>query len=131
MEVFLIAKEYEGYKEELKKLKEKRENATNTSNNEDSYKRYANLQSMKIRKKIEELEVYLKAAENYTEIIKLMEENDEFSNFVKAANEKFGFTLAQCNHLKYMSINDFSKKEREKVKSKIESLKESLKMYEK
>ncbi len=54
----------------------------------------------------EELEAYFKAAENYSEIIKLMEGNDDFLDFAKVMQEKFSFTWNQCKYFTYMSIQD-------------------------
>lgn len=61
----------------------------------------------------------------------MMEDNEEFHQFTKAMWEKFGFSINQCNYFKHMTIQEFSKKEREKKQSELEHVKEELQIYEK
>ena len=68
-------------------------------------------------------------ANNYQEMIVLMEKNEEFHHFANAMNEKFGLSWNQCKYFCHMSIRDFNKKNRIKREKELEELKEDLKRY--
>lgn len=128
----LTRKEYEKYKAEISRIEEwraKEKTLDIHTYQDESYKKYIKKQCDKVKLRIEELEAYFKAADNYPEMILSMEENEEFHQFANAMNEKFGLSWNQCKYFSHMSIRDFSKKERMKRKIELEKLKKDLKRY--
>ena len=128
----LTQEEYEEYKSEISRMedwREKKETVDAHTYQEERYRKYIKEQCHRINLRIEELEAYFKVAENYQEMIRLMEEKEEFQQFVNAMNEKFGLSWDQCKYFSHMSIRDFSKKERIKRETELKNLKEELKQY--
>lgn len=80
---------------------------------------------------IEETEVLLLASEHCAEIIKIMENSDEFPNFAGKMKERFGFDWNQSRYFQHMFIQDFNKKSREEAREKLKLLTEEKEMYEK
>ncbi len=130
----LTQEEYERCEARIKEIddwREKQKSVDIKTYHAERYEQYERAQIAKIKRRQEELEAYFKAAENYSEIIKLMEENEDFHDFAKIMQEKFGFTGNQCKYFTHMSIQDFSKKERQKKQAERERLLEDLRLYEK
>ena len=124
----LTEKEYKSYKEEAEKIKEK---ISELPNNDESRERYARVQLGRVNRQIEEATAFLLAAENYSEMIEIMEETDEFYQFAEKMKERFGFSWDQSRYFQHLHIQDFNKKSREEMRQKLDWLKEEKEMYEK
>lgn len=74
---------------------------------------------------------FLLAAENYSEMIGIMEETDEFYEFAGKMKEKFGFSQEQSRYFQHLHIQDFNKKSREEMWQKLDWLKKEKEMYRK
>lgn len=59
------------------------------------------------------------AAENAVEIVKLMEENQDFQQLASAMEKRFGFTWSQTRYLRYMPLYIFDKKVLEEKKQEL------------
>ena len=70
--------------------------------NKIGYKRYVWRKLSEAQLKKEELEAYMIAAENAVEIVKLMEENQDFQQFASVMKARFDFSLNQTRYLRYM-----------------------------
>ena len=128
----LTQEEYEKCKAEISRIEDwraKKETVDVHTYQAESYRQYIKKQCDKVKLRIEELEAYFKVADNYPEMILLMEENEEFHQFANAMNEKFGLSWNQCKYFCHMSIRDFNKKNRIKREIELEELKEDLKRY--
>lgn len=128
----LTQEEYERCKGKIAELDERNEMKDKIDINiyqAERYRRYIKTQRDKISLKIEELELYFKVADNYQEMILLMENNETFDDFAKAINEKYGLTWYQSKCFSHLSIRDFAKSERIKRERELEKLKEDLKRY--
>lgn len=124
----LTEKEYKSYKEEAEELKEK---IAELPNNGESWERYTRVQLGRVNRQIEEATAFLLAAENYSEMIEIMEETDEFYQFAEKMKERFGFSWDQSRYFQHLHIQDFNKKSREEIWQKLDWLKEKKEMYEK
>ena len=128
----LTREEYEKCKAKICKIEDwraKKETVDIHTYRAESYKKYIKKQCDKVKLRIEELEAYFKVADNYHEMILLMEENEEFHQFADSMKEKFGLSWNQCKYFSHMSIRDFNKKNRIKREMELEELKEDLKRY--
>ena len=71
------------------------------------------------------------AAENAVEIVKLMEENQDFQQFASVMKARFDFSLNQIRYLRYMPLYIFDKKVREEKKQELARVMELIEFYEK
>ena len=71
------------------------------------------------------------AAENAVEIVKLMEENQDFQQLAPAMEKRFGFTWSQTGYLRYMPLYIFDKKVLEEKKQELARVMELIEFYEK
>lgn len=127
----LTEQEYKNYKEEVAKIKEKKEGISELLNNDESRERYVCMQLDRVNRQIEEIMAFLLAAENYLEMIGIMEETDEFYEFAGKMKEKFGFSQEQSRYFQHLHIQDFNKKSREEMWQKLDWLKKEKEMYRK
>jgi DNA gyrase/topoisomerase IV subunit A len=127
----LTEQEYKNYKEEVAKIKEKKEGISELLNNDESRERYVCMQLDRVNRQIEEIMAFLLAAENYSEMIGIMEETDEFYEFAGKMKEKFGFSQEQSRYFQHLHIQDFNKKSREEMWQKLDWLKKEKEMYRK
>lgn len=127
----LTEQEYKNYKEEVAKIKEKKEGISELLNNDESRERYVCMQFDRVNRQIEEIMAFLLAAENYSEMIGIMEETDEFYEFAGKMKEKFGFSQEQSRYFQHLHIQDFNKKSREEMRQKLDWLKKEKEMYRK
>lgn len=128
----LTQEEYERCKGKIAEIEERKEKEGKVDMNiyqAERYRRYIKTQRDIVSLRIEELEVYFKVADNYQEMILLMENNESFSDFAKELKEKYGLTRYQSKCFSYLSIRDFAKSERIKRERELERLKEDLKRY--
>ena len=127
----LTEQEYKNYKEEVAKIKEKKEGISELLNNDESRERYVCMQLDRVNRQIEEIMAFLLAAENYSEMIGIMEETDEFYEFAGKMKEKFGFSQEQSRYFQHLHIQDFNKKSREEMWQKLDWMKKEKEMYRK
>ena len=106
----LTEQEYKNYKEEVAKIKEKKEGISELLNNDESRERYVCMQLDRVNRQIEEIMAFLLAAENYSEMIGIMEETDEFYEFAGKMKEKFGFSQEQSRYFQHLHIQDFNQR---------------------
>ena len=71
------------------------------------------------------------AAENAVEIVKLMEENQDFQQFASVMKDRFDFSLSQTRYLRYMLLYIFDKKVLEEKKQELARVMELIEFYEK
>ena len=71
------------------------------------------------------------AAENAVEIVKLMEENQDFQQFASVMKDRFDFSLSQTRYLRYMPLYIFDKKVLEEKKQELARVMELIEFYEK
>ncbi|WP_251208615.1 DNA gyrase subunit A [Acetatifactor aquisgranensis] len=127
----LTEQEYKSYQEEAAKMKERRNGIPDLPYDDESRERYARTQIGKLDRQIEEAKAHLLAAENYPEIIAIMENADGFHEYAETMREKFGFSQEQSRYFQHMSIQDFDRKKREETRKKLDWLMNSREMYEK
>lgn len=127
----LTEQEYKSYKDEVTKIKEKKNGISELPHDDESREKYVRMQLSKLNRQIEEAKALLLAAENYSEIIEIMENSDEFHHFAETMEEKFGFSRDQSRYFQHMSIQDFNKKSCEEMRKKLDWLMKDKEMYEK
>lgn len=125
----LTEQQYKSHKDEVAKLKEKKQGISDPYDDE-SRERYAYMQLRKLDLQIEEAKAFLLAAENYSEMIEIMENADEFHHFANAMKDRFGFSWDQSRYFQQLSIQDFHKKSREEMRQKLDCLIKDKEMYE-
>ena len=99
--------------------------------NKIGYKRYVWRKLSEAQLKKEELEAYMIAAENAVEIVKLMEENQDFQQFASVMKARFDFSLNQTRYSRYMPLYIFDKKVLEEKKQELARVMELIEFYEK
>ena len=129
----LTQEKYEECKKKIKKSDEWREMSKTVDASvyhKEKYKIYEKEQLAKYKLRQAELEAYLIAVDNYAEIIKIMEESEDFHEFAKAMESKFGFSFNQSRYFKNMTIQSFSPKARDEKKQELERVKRDIKIFE-
>lgn len=96
----------------------------------ESYQRDVRKRLAKEKTRKKELDAYFVIAENYSNMIKIMEENTEFSAFAKIMKEKYSLDYKQCKYFQYMSINDFTNKSREEKRLLLKRVVENIEFLE-
>lgn len=69
------------------------------------------------------------AAENAVEIVKLMEENQDFQQFASVMKARFDFSLNQTRYLRYMPLYIFDKKVLEEKKQELDRVMDTIEFY--
>ena len=69
------------------------------------------------------------AAENAVEIVKLMEENQDFQQFASVMKARFDFSLSQTRYLRYMPLYIFDKKVLEEKKQELDRVMDTIEFY--
>ena len=69
------------------------------------------------------------AAENAVEIVKLMEENQDFQQFASVMKARFDFSLNQTRYLRYMPLYIFDKKVWEEKKQELDRVMDTVEFY--
>ena len=128
----LTTEKYEECKCELARIEgARKQRADGSMGNKIGYKRYVWRKLSEAQLKKEELEAYMIAAENVVEIVKLMEENQDFQQFASVMKARFDFSLNQTRYLRYMPLYIFDKKVREEKKQELARVMELIEFYEK
>ena len=128
----LTTEKYEECKCELARIEDARkQRADGSMGNKIGYKRYVWRKLSEAQLKKEELEAYMIAAENAVEIVKLMEENQDFQQFASVMKARFDFSLNQTRYLRYMPLYIFDKKVLEEKKQELDRVMELIEFYEK
>ena len=128
----LTTEKYEECKCEMARIEDARkQRADDSMGNKIGYKRYVWRKLSEAQLKKEELEAYMIAAENAVEIVKLMEENQNFQQFASVMKARFDFSLNQTRYLRYMPLYIFDKKVREEKQQELARVMELIEFYEK
>ena len=126
----LTTEKYEECKCEMARIENARkQRADGSMGNKIGYKRYVWRKLSEAQLKKEELEAYMIAAENAVEIVKLMEENQDFQQLASAMEKRFGFTWSQTRYLRYMPLYIFDKKVREEKKQELDRVMDTIEYY--
>lgn len=107
----------------------RKQRADGSMGNKIGYKRYVWRKLSEAQLKKEELEAYMIAAENAVEIVKLMEENQDFQQLASAMEKRFGFTWSQTRYLRYMPLYIFDKKVLEEKKQELDRVMDTIEYY--
>lgn len=116
----LTEAEYQSSKNEIEQIK-----ASQT----ESYSFYLKNKRRKAEKEIKRLEAYFTAADHYEEILKFVSDTEEVREFERIMEEKFDFSPDESRMIRYLNVNDFSKKEREHRLERLEWLRKELAGY--
>ena len=126
----LTTEKYEECQCELARIEDARkQRADGSMGNKIGYKRYVWRKLSEAQLKKEELEAYMIAAENAVEIVKLMEENQDFQQLASAMEKRFGFTWSQTRYLRYMPLYIFEKKVLEEKKQELDRVMDTIEFY--
>lgn len=126
----LTTEKYEECKCEMARIEDARkQRADGSMGNKIGYKRYVWRKLSEAQLKKEELEAYMIAAENAVEIVKLMEENQDFQQLASAMEKRFGFTWSQTRYLRYMPLYIFDKKVLEEKKQELDRVMDTIEYY--
>lgn len=118
----LTEQEYQFAKNEAEKIKA-------SQNRQEEHSLYVKIQRKETSQQIRRLEVYFIAADHYEEILRFVSEMGDAEEFRRIMKEKFGFSFAESRMIRYLSINDFSKKEQERRRQQLERLRKDLEEY--
>ena len=117
----LTEEEYQASKNEIEQIKASRE---------ESDSLYIENRKRKVNQEIRRLEAYFVVADHYEEILKLVSEVEDARGFEHIMKEKFDFSPDESRMIRYLSVNDFSKKEREHKRERLERLRKDFAMYD-
>ena len=128
----LTTEKYEECKCEIERIDDvRKQRAGGREENKTSYQKYIRRKLAEYQEKKSELEVYVIAAENTAEIVKLMGEKEDIFQLDSVMKDRFDFSLNQTRYLRYMPLYIFDKKVREEKKQELARVMELIEFYEK
>lgn len=94
--------------------------------------RYYEKEMREAKKKINEYNTYIVIAENYQDMIEILAQNPDFTDYVDIMYEKYGFNLEQAKMVKFVTIENLVSKDKyleeiQKLENDVERHKESIK----
>lgn len=96
--------------------------------------RYYEKEMKEAKKKIDEYKIYIMIAENYQDMIEILAQNPDFSNYADIMHGKYGFNRGQAGMVKFVTVENLVSKDKylekiQELENDIERYKESIKEY--
>ncbi len=126
----LTKERYEKMKDSLRKIRDVENRKKDAPKKNDSGYTISRM-IYNCKRKIGIIEAYLKAADNYKDIIGIVMDTSEYGDYYKLMEERYGFNREQSRSLRFCCANDFSSNIRENKEDELSELRSDLAKYEK